>query len=107
VFSNRSVLLLTVSYVCLNYVFYLLSNWCFLYLVQERHFNILEGGGLAMIPPLAAGVGAGIGGKVVPMLCERFGSRWGFRLRRLAPGRGEPEQSLCCGHCAGIVLCRD
>lgn len=80
VFSNRSVLLLTVSYVCLNYVFYLLSNWCFLYLVQERHFNILEGGGLAMIPPLAAGVGAGIGGKVVPMLCERFGSRWGFRL---------------------------
>jgi ACS family glucarate transporter-like MFS transporter len=80
VFSNRSVLLLTLSYVCLNYVFYLLSNWCFLYLVQERHFNILEGGGLAMIPPLAAGVGAGIGGKVVPMLCERLGSRWGFRL---------------------------
>jgi MFS transporter, ACS family, glucarate transporter len=80
VFSNRSVLLLTVSYVCLNYVFYLLSNWCFLYLVQERHFNILEGGGLAMIPPLAAGVGAGVGGKLVPILCERFGSRWGFRL---------------------------
>jgi ACS family glucarate transporter-like MFS transporter len=80
VFFNRSVLLLTFSYVCLNYVFYLLSNWCFLYLVQERHFNILEGGSLAMIPPLAAGVGAGVGGKVVPMLCERFGSRWGFRL---------------------------
>jgi ACS family glucarate transporter-like MFS transporter len=80
VFSNRSVLLLTFSYVCLNYVFYLLSNWCFLYLVQERHFNILEGGGLAMIPPLAAGVGAGIGGKIVPVLCDRFGNRWGFRL---------------------------
>ncbi len=80
VFFNRSVLLLTFSYVCLNYVFYLLSNWCFLYLVQERHFNILEGAFLATVPPLAAGVGAGVGGKLVPMLCDRFGSRWGFRL---------------------------
>jgi ACS family glucarate transporter-like MFS transporter len=80
VLSNRSVQLLTVSYVCLNYTFYLLSNWCFLYLVQERHFTVLEGGGLAMIPPLAAGVGAGVGGKLVALLCERFGSRWGFRL---------------------------
>jgi MFS transporter, ACS family, glucarate transporter len=80
VFSNRSVLLLTFSYVCLNYVFYLLSNWCFLYLVQERHFNVLESGFLATIPPLAAGVGAGIGGKLVPLLCGKFGNRWGFRF---------------------------
>ena len=80
VLSNRSVLLLTLSYVCLNYTFYLLSNWCFLYLIQERHFSVLEGGGLAMTPPLAAAVGAGIGGKLVALLCERFGNRWGFRL---------------------------
>jgi sugar phosphate permease len=64
----------------MNYVFYLIGNWCFLYLVQERHFNILESGWLAMIPPLAAGMGGGIGGKLVAVLCDRFGSRWGFRL---------------------------
>jgi MFS transporter, ACS family, glucarate transporter len=80
VLGNRSIMLLTLSYVCMNYVFYLIGNWCFLYLVQERHFNILESGWLAMIPPLAAGVGGGIGGKLVAVLCDRIGIRWGFRL---------------------------
>jgi ACS family glucarate transporter-like MFS transporter len=80
VLANRSILLLSFSYVCMNYVFYLIGNWCFLYLVQERHFNILESGWLAMIPPLAAGLGGGIGGKLVAVLCDRFGTRWGFRL---------------------------
>jgi MFS transporter, ACS family, glucarate transporter len=80
VLANRSIILLSCSYACLNYVFYLISNWCFLYLVQERHFNILESGWLAMLPPLAAGVGAGVGGKLVTQLCGKFGNRWGFRL---------------------------
>lgn len=82
--SNRSIMLLTLSYVCMNYVFYLIANWCFLYLVQERHFSILEGGWLAATPPLAAAVGAGIGGKLVTDSCARFGIRWGFRLVPLA-----------------------
>jgi MFS transporter, ACS family, glucarate transporter len=78
--KNRSIVLLTFSYVCMNYVYYLLGNWCFLYLIQERHFTILEGGWLAAAPPLAAGVGAGVGGQVTGNLCARFGIRWGFRL---------------------------
>jgi ACS family glucarate transporter-like MFS transporter len=78
--NDRSILLLTLSYVCMNYVYYLIANWCFLYLVQERHFNILEGGWLASAPPLAAALGAGIGGKIAIELCSRFGIRWGFRL---------------------------
>ncbi|HZO21168.1 MAG TPA: MFS transporter [Steroidobacteraceae bacterium] len=77
--SNRSILLLTCSYVCMNYSFYLIANWCFLYLVQERHFNVLEGGWLATLPPLAAAVGAGLGGKLVMIACARLGNRWGFR----------------------------
>jgi MFS transporter, ACS family, glucarate transporter len=81
--GNRSILLLTFSYICMNYVFYLIANWCFLYLVQERHFNILEGGWLAVAPPLAAAAGAGVGGKLASDLCTRFGSRWGFRLTPL------------------------
>jgi MFS transporter, ACS family, glucarate transporter len=78
--ANRSILLATFSYVCMNYVFYLISNWCFLYLVQERHFNVLESGWLATLPPLAAGLGAGVGGKLVNVTCSRLGNRWGFRL---------------------------
>jgi ACS family glucarate transporter-like MFS transporter len=81
--ANRSILLLTLSYICMNYVFYLIANWCFLYHVQERHFNILEGGWLAMAPPLAAAAGAGVGGKLATALCARFGFRWGFRLTPL------------------------
>jgi ACS family glucarate transporter-like MFS transporter len=78
--SDRSILLLTLSYTSMNYVFYLIGNWCFLYLIQERHFTILEGGWLAAAPPLAAALGAGIGGKLVTDLCGRFGVRWGFRV---------------------------
>ena len=79
-FANRSIMLATFSYVCMNYVFYLISNWCFLYLVQERHFNLLESGWLATLPPLAAGLGAGLGGTLVNATCSRFGNKWGFRL---------------------------
>jgi len=77
---NRDVLGLTASYVCMNYVFYLLANWSFLYLVQERHFTRLEGGWLASMPPLAAAIGAGIGGQLASMLGDRYGVRTGLRI---------------------------
>jgi MFS transporter, ACS family, glucarate transporter len=80
ILTNRNVLLLAVSYLCLNYSFYLLSNWVFLYLVQERKFSVLESGWLAGTPPLAAAVGAGVGGLITGALCVRFGYRWGYRL---------------------------
>jgi sugar phosphate permease len=78
--ANRNVLLLAVSYLCMNYAFYLLSNWVFLYLVQERKFSVLESGWLAMVPPLAAALGAGVGGVVTAAMCQRLGNRWGYRF---------------------------
>jgi MFS transporter, ACS family, glucarate transporter len=77
---NRDLLLITISYTCMNYVFYLLLTWCFLYLIQERHFAILDGGWLAALPPIGAGIGAAIGGKLGNVLVVRYGPRWGFRL---------------------------
>ena len=77
--SHRSTLLLALSYLAMNYSFYLLSNWCFLYLIQERHFSVLESGWLAMAPPIVAGVGSGIGGVVTGRLCARYGASWGYR----------------------------
>ena len=79
ILTNRSVLLLSLSYVCMNYVFYLISNWCFLYLVQERRFTVLESGLLSVLPPLGAALGAGVGGVLVAGACKRFGLRWGYR----------------------------
>jgi MFS transporter, ACS family, glucarate transporter len=78
--GNRDVLILTVSYLCMNYVFYLLANWCFLYLVEERHFTVLESGWLASTPPLAAAIGAGVGGKLASYLGTRYGIRIGLRI---------------------------
>jgi len=80
ILKNRNVLLLAISYLCMNYSFYLLSNWVFLYLVQERHFSLLESGWLALAPPLASAAGAGIGGVLTGKLCGRLGDRWGFRI---------------------------
>jgi MFS transporter, ACS family, glucarate transporter len=80
ILTNRNVLLLAISYLCMNYSFYLLSNWVFLYLVQERKFSVLESGWLAVAPPLAAAVGSGIGGLITGAACLRFGNRWGYRL---------------------------
>lgn len=77
---NRDVFALTLSYLCMNYAFYLIANWTFLYLVQERHFTVLEGGWLAATPPLAAGFGAGLGGQLAAVLERRRGVRRGLRL---------------------------
>lgn len=78
--ADRNVVLLFISYMSMNYTFYLLSNWVVLYLVQERHFSLLESGWLAMAPPLAAALGAGVGGAITSALAQRFGSLWGYRI---------------------------
>lgn len=78
--KNRDVLALTLSYICMNYVFYLLANWCFLYLVQVRHFAVLEGGWLASTPPLGAAIGAGVGGVLATVFARRYGIRVGLRI---------------------------
>ena len=80
IFKDRNALLLFVSYVCMNYVFYLISNWVFLYLVQERHLSVAESGFVAAAPPLGAALGAGLGGVITGSLCKWLGYRWGYRL---------------------------
>ncbi len=82
--TDRNVLLLFLSYMSMNYTFYLLSNWVFLYLIQERHFSSLESSWLATAPPLAAALGAVVGGIVTSALAQRFGSLWGYRILPLA-----------------------
>ncbi|MDE2051948.1 MAG: MFS transporter [Gammaproteobacteria bacterium] len=77
--ANRNSALLALSYLAMNYSFYLLSNWCFLYLIQQRHFSVLQSGWLSAAPPIVAGVGSGIGGIVTGKLCARHGAAWGFR----------------------------
>ncbi len=75
---------LTVSYLCMNFVFYLLTYWSFLYLVQARHFTVLDGGFLAAVPALGGAAGAAGGGVAASALVRRFGARAGLRILPLA-----------------------
>ncbi len=78
--SDRNVLLLTLAYLCMNYAYYLLSFWSYLYLVQVRHFSGIEGGLAGAVPWIGAGLGATIGGFISDGLAVRIGVRWGYRL---------------------------
>jgi ACS family glucarate transporter-like MFS transporter len=80
ILGQRDVRLLTFSYFSLNVVFYLLSTWSFLYLVQARHFTGLESGFAGMLPWIGAGLGAGIGGLLSDFMATRIGYGWGYRL---------------------------
>jgi ACS family glucarate transporter-like MFS transporter len=82
--GNRNVVLLFVSYMCMNYTFYLISNWVFLYLIQERHFSALQSSWLSTAPPLGAALGAGIGGALTGVFIQRLGNLWGYRVVPLA-----------------------
>jgi ACS family glucarate transporter-like MFS transporter len=84
ILGNRNILLLSASYLCMNYALFLLINWSFLYLAQERHMSTLEGGSLAAIPPIGAAVGAWLGGEFADRLSSRYGPRWGYRIIPIA-----------------------
>lgn len=72
---DPQVLLLSLSYLSMNYIFYVFVFWFFLYLVNERHFSILGGGAAATVPYVVGALCAAIGGA----LCDRLSVRWGSR----------------------------
>ena len=77
VIRNRDILLLTASYFCMNYVFYLFFNWFFFYLVDVKEFAPQEAGSLMAALWVIGAVGATLGGFACDRLIARFGFRWG------------------------------
>jgi ACS family glucarate transporter-like MFS transporter len=80
VLRNRSLLLITASYFCSNYVFYFFFNWLFVYLIDSRGFKLLEGGFYAAAPWIAGAFGAVLGGWVCDRLWRRAGARLACRV---------------------------
>jgi MFS transporter, ACS family, glucarate transporter len=80
VIKDRNVLLLTLSYFCMNYFFYLVFNWFFIYLVDIRHVPEQEAGILTASQYIVGSVGATLGGYACDRLAKRFGPRWGYRM---------------------------
>jgi MFS family permease len=74
------MLLLTLSYICMNFVFYVVFTWGFYYLVTVRGFAAQEAGFLTSAQWIGAGAGAALGGWFCDRQCHRIGLRWGCRL---------------------------
>jgi len=74
--ANRDILLLTISYFCMNYVFYLFFSWFFFYLVEIREFD-KQAAGIFTSAQWIVGAVAGIAGGA---LCDWSVRRWGIRL---------------------------
>ena len=79
VLKNRNVLLLTLSYSCMNFVFYEVFNWFYYYLVEVRQFSAQDAGYVSSTQWIAGAAGAAIGGWICDRLCARIGLKWGCR----------------------------
>jgi len=80
VLANREVLLLTASYFCMNYVFYLFFNWLKIYLKDVRGLGDAEAFGFTSALWMIGAVGATVGGFACDRLIGRFGLRRGPQL---------------------------
>ena len=78
--ANREIRLLTASYFCMNYVFYLFFNWFFYYLVEVRGFAAEQAASLTAVQWIIGAVGATLGGVLCDRTMRRFGPRRGARV---------------------------
>jgi ACS family glucarate transporter-like MFS transporter len=73
--------LLTLSYTLQGYVGYIFIFWFYLYLVQVRHFDLVQGALVSSLPWVLSTVSIPLGGVVSDRLVQgRLGPVWGRRL---------------------------
>jgi ACS family glucarate transporter-like MFS transporter len=78
---SLSFALLTASYTLQGYVGYIFVFWFYLYLVQERHFDLLQGAWVSSLPWVLSLVSIPLGGWISDRLVSgRTGLRWGRRM---------------------------
>jgi ACS family glucarate transporter-like MFS transporter len=82
--GTRSFVLLTASYTLQGYVGYIFVFWFYLYLVQERHFDLLRGALLGSLPWILTIVSVPLGG----IVSDRLAARGGAWRRRVVPMLG-------------------
>jgi ACS family glucarate transporter-like MFS transporter len=83
VLRDRNVLLIAMSYVCMNYVFYLFFSWFFYYLTNVREFSASDAGMFTAAQWILGAVGATVGGFACDMLIRKLGIRRGTRLQTM------------------------
>ncbi len=71
--KDRNVLLIAISYGCMNYVFYLFFSWFFFYLVDVKGFSKTDAGMLTAAQWILGAIGATAGGFICDHLVRRHG----------------------------------
>lgn len=84
VLRNPDVLLLTLSYFCMNYVFYQVFNWGLYYLIEVREVDDVGAGFMTTFQWVGAAAGAFAGGFLCDQLCQRLGMRRGCSITAVA-----------------------
>ena len=82
--ANRNVLIITCSYFCMNYVFYLFFSWFFFYLVDVKGIEATVAGAFLAMQWILGAVGAMAGGLLCDFLVRRIGLRNGPRWLAMA-----------------------
>jgi ACS family glucarate transporter-like MFS transporter len=82
--KDRNILLIALSYACMNYVFYLFFSWFFFYLVDVRGFSASDAGMFTAAQWMLGAVGATAGGFGCDMLVRRLGICRGTRYQTMA-----------------------
>ena len=83
VLKDKNVLLITISYFCMNYVFYLFFSWFFFYLVNVREFSAGDSGLFTAAQWFLGAIGATAGGFVCDTLVRKLGIRRGTRYQTM------------------------
>jgi MFS transporter, ACS family, glucarate transporter len=79
VLRSRRFVLLTLSYSLQGYVGYIFVFWFYLYLVQERHFDLLTGAAWSSLPWVLSIASIPLGGWLSDRLVARYGAVAGRR----------------------------
>ena len=79
--KSTSFILLTLSYTLQGYVGYIFVSWFYIYLVQERHFSLLNGAWMSSLPWVLSIIAIPLGGLIADRLASgKLGPVWGSRI---------------------------
>ncbi len=83
--GSLSFWLLTFSYTLQGYVGYIFVSWFYIYLVQVRHFSLLNGAWMSSLPWVLSIISIPLGGVISDRLASgKLGETWGRRIVPIA-----------------------
>jgi MFS transporter, ACS family, glucarate transporter len=77
IFSNKDLMIVTLSYFTYGYAAFIFFGWFFIYLNDVRGVNLKQSALLSMLPFIAMALGSSIGGWLSDVIAKVYGKRAG------------------------------